>query len=140
MEIKTCEEYVLNELDRTQKELEEVKKELEKTRIEKASLKTSLSLQEDDMFDCIQCLKFLYDNVKKYISISNSNGIDSLELINCYITLKPEWLEQKDVEKIKKYVKILELVDSKEKEETINKLKDVIEEYEQQQELEWEDR
>ena len=140
MEIKTCEEYVLNELDRTQKELEEVKKELEKTRIEKASLKTSLSLQEDDMFDCIQCLKFLYDNTKKYISISNSNGIDSLELINCYITLKSEWLEQKDVEKIKKYVKILELVDSKEKEETINKLKDVIEEYEQQQELEWEDR
>lgn len=133
MEIKTCEEYVLNELDRTQKELEEVKKELEKT-------KTSLSLQEDDMFDCIQCLKFLYDNTKKYISISNSNGIDSLELINCYITLKSEWLEQKDVEKIKKYVKILELVDSKEKEETINKLKDVIEEYEQQQELEWKDR
>lgn len=133
MEIKTCEEYVLNELDRTQKELEEVKKE-------NISLKTSVSLQEDDKFDYIQCLKFLYDNVKKYISISNSNGIDGLELINCYITLKPEWLEQKDVEKIKKYVKILELVDSKEKEETINKLKDVIEEYEQQQELEWEDR
>lgn len=133
MEIKTCEEYVLNELDRTQKELEEVKKE-------NISLKTSVSLQEDDKFDYIQCLKFLYDNVKKYISISNSNGIDSLELINCYITLKPEWLEQKDVEKIKKYVKILELVDSKEKEETINKLQEVIEEYEQQQELEWEDR
>lgn len=133
MEIKTCEEYVLNELDRTQKELEEVKKE-------NISLKTSVSLQEDDKFDYIQCLKFLYDNVKKYISISNLNGIDSLELINCYITLKPEWLEQKDVEKIKKYVKILELVDSKEKEETINKLKEVIEEYEQQQELEWKDR
>lgn len=133
MEIKTCEEYVLNELDRTQKELEEVKKE-------NISLKNSVSLQEDDKFDYIQCLKFLYDNVKKYISISNSNGIDSLELINCYITLKPEWLEQKDVEKIKKYVKILELVDSKEKEETINKLQEVIEEYEQQQELEWEDR
>ena len=125
MEIKTCEEYVLNELDRTQKELEEVKKE-------NISLKTSVSLQEDDKFDYIQCLKFLYDNVKKYISISNLNGIDSLELINCYITLKPEWLEQKDVEKIKKYVKILELVDSKEKEETINKLQEVIEEYEQQ--------
>lgn len=133
MEIKTCEEYVLNELDRTQKELEEVKKE-------NISLKTSVSLQEDDKFDYIQCLKFLYDNVKKYISISNLNGIDSLELINCYITLKPEWLEQKDVEKIKKCVKILELVDSKEKEETINKLQEVIEEYEQQQELEWEDR
>lgn len=133
MEIKTCEEYVLNELDRTQKELEEVKKE-------NISLKNSVSLQEDDKFDYIQCLKFLYDNVKKYISISNSNGIDSLELINCYITLKPEWLEQKDAEKIKKYVKILELVDSKEKEETINKLQEVIEEYEQQQELEWEDR
>lgn len=133
MEIKTCEEYVLNELDRTQKELEEVKKE-------NISLKTSVSLQEDDKFDCIQCLKFLYDNVKKYISISNSNDIDSLELINCYITLKPEWLEQKDVEKIKKYVKILELVDNEEKEETINKLQEVIEEYEQQQELEWKDR
>lgn len=133
MEIKTCEEYVLNELDRTQKELEEVKKE-------NISLKTSVSLQEDDKFDYIQCLKFLYDNVKKYISISNSNGIDSLELINCYITLKPEWLEQKDVEKIKKYVKILELVDNEEKKDIINKLQEVIEEYEQQQELEWKDR
>lgn len=133
MEIKTCEEYVLNELDRTQKELEEVKKE-------NISLKTSVSLQEDDKFDYISCIKLLYDQIKNSIEITYTSDIPYFALGNTFITLKVSWLKKNDVEKLKKCVKIMELVDEDGKKDVIKELEDVIEEYEQQQELEWEDR
>lgn len=133
MEIKTCEEYVLNELDRTQKELEEVKKE-------NISLKTSVSLQEDDKFDYISCIKLLYHQIKNSIEITYTSDIPYFALGNTFITLKVSWLRQNDVEKLKKCVKIMELVDEDGKKDVIKELEDVIEEYENQKELKQEDK
>lgn len=133
MEIKTCEEYVLNELDRTQKELEEVKKE-------NITLKTSVSLQEDEKFDYISCIKLLYHQIKNPIEITYTSDIPYFALGNTFITLKVSWLRQNDVEKLKKCVKIMELVDEDGKKDVIKELEDVIEEYENQKELKQEDK
>lgn len=133
MEIKTCEEYVLNELDRTQKELEEVKNE-------NKDLKLELFHQSDDIVDYIQYIKFLFHRLENPMEIKDAGGVPCFQLGKEFISLKVSWLKQDDVEKLEKCVKILELVDSKEKKETINKLKGVLEEYDQQKELEWKDR
>lgn len=133
MEIKTCEEYVLNELDRTQKELEETKN------VNK-NLKLELFHQSDDIVDYIQYIKFLFHRLENPMEIKDAGGVPYFQLGKEFISLKVSWLKQDDVEKIEKCVKIMELVDSKEKEDIINKLKEVLEEYENQKELKQEDK
>lgn len=133
MEIKTCEEYVLNELDRTQKELEEVKNE-------NKDLKSKLSHQSDDMFDYIRYIKFLYSQIRKKIGIQETNGVLYFESGNEFISLNVSWLKYADAKKLENYVRIMELADSNEKEDIINKLKEVLEEYENQKELKQEDK
>lgn len=62
MEIKTCEQYVLNELERTQHELEKVKEEFEEFKIKTFSLGVVLCSDSRDPSDYyLEIRKDLYD-------------------------------------------------------------------------------
>lgn len=138
MEIRTCEEYVLNELENAQKEIKELKTQISSLNTLVPNLMTSVVEFKDAISSSIEYLKpemretegydgVRYDGVRKYVGCKAP-----------VITF--EYIDDTKCEQLKNIAFLLKNADAEKYKEIIDKIEEAVEHYEAENELKWEDR
>lgn len=133
MEIKTCEEYVLNELENAQKEIKELKTQINSLNTLVSNLMTSAV---EFKVAISSFLEYLEPKMKK---IEGYNGPEEyIGFQTSVITF--DYMDDKKCEQLKNIAFLLKNADAEKYKEIIDKIEETVEHYEAENELKWEDR
>lgn len=137
MEIRTCEEYVLNELENAQKEIKELKTQINSLNTLVSNLMTSVVEFKEATSSFID---YLEPKMKKLADrYDGYNGPEEYVDFQTSVT-SFGYMDDKKCEQFKNIAFLFKNADAEKYKDIIEKIEEAVEHYEAENELKWEDR